>query len=145
MKTNDGGPAFPCHTNKLDVCAVTGKEFMIPILNGGMTLRDYFAASVAPGILDVQMENASAIWKASGAGVPSEEEQQQLASIITEQAAKNAYKFADAMLLARKATLHRLSGASRERRAQAPEAGSDGAGEQVGSVRPLAGDCAGDG
>lgn len=48
---NDGGPAFPCHTDQLQVCATTGHEKVIPVLNGGMSIRDWFAGQALDGIL----------------------------------------------------------------------------------------------
>ena len=77
MKTETGGPAFPCHP---------GIEN--PIYDG-MTLRDYFAAKVIQGIC----ANPDDIH------VPEDETYDQYVDEIS----RSAYKIADAMLKARQA------------------------------------------
>jgi hypothetical protein len=70
---NNGGPAFPCHTNPLP-----GKLANAP---QGMTLRDYFAAAALTGMLAQPLESECAY----------------VASLC----AKASYEYADAMLAAR--------------------------------------------
>lgn len=81
---DDGGPAYPCHTDQIDVRPSAGK--LIPVLNGGMSLRDYFAGQALAGILG------------SRHGF--------LVDVGTEQAPKWAYEVAGGMLAARKAVPH---------------------------------------
>jgi hypothetical protein len=72
--TNTGGPAFPGpYVNDKGGLEAIWKQ-------GGMTLRDYFAAKAMQSICNV--------WP----------------RIMPESAAKTAYEFADAMLRAREAT-----------------------------------------
>lgn len=68
----DGGPAFP-----VVGMSQIGNQPITSVFNGGMSLRDYFAAQALEGLLC-----------ACCAGLPGE-------------AASNAYKYADAMLEAR--------------------------------------------
>jgi len=67
---DDGGAAFPCHTNPMP-----GKLANAP---QGMTLRDYFAAAALQGILANPIDASP------------------------ELVVKSSYKYADAMLSARK-------------------------------------------
>lgn len=78
MSKNSGGPAFP------EVTIQSGDNYNAPkkIYWKGMTLRDYFAASALQGILSCQSEEAG-FYQANNA-------------------AKEAYELADAMLEARK-------------------------------------------
>jgi hypothetical protein len=46
MSNNTGGPAFPTGTWEYD-----GQNNVLPYQEGGMTLRDYFAAKAMQGIL----------------------------------------------------------------------------------------------
>lgn len=42
-------PAFPCHTDKVEID--TKGERVIPVLNGGLSKREYFAAKALEGLL----------------------------------------------------------------------------------------------
>jgi len=73
--TNDGGPAFPTGTYEYD-----GQSNVLLYQEGGMTLRDYFAAKA----MQAMAEEVSRYDQ-------------------FDECAKNAYKLADAMLKAREA------------------------------------------
>jgi hypothetical protein len=75
--TNTGGPAFPTGTWEYD-----GQNNVLPYQEGGMTLRDYFAAKAMQAAFDSPIE-ATAEGK--------------------DYIAMHAYKMADAMLKARDA------------------------------------------
>lgn len=87
MNTNqpndDSGPAFPYTTKSKDQFP-DGTVIERTIGNSGMTLRDYFAAAAMQGIL---MNYTTEKFGATESEV-----------------AKYAYRYADAMLAARKAT-----------------------------------------
>ena len=78
MNINDGGPAFPCEEQiryKGEVCDT--KTFP------GMTLRDWFAGKALAGLV-AQFEPRAFDWR-------------------FDDAARESYRFADAMLKAREA------------------------------------------
>ena len=78
MTTETGGPAFPCAEwlDTIDPSAVN------PMHHQGMTLRDYFAASlITSGVVFKNLSSGS----------------------TTDQVAAQAYALADAMLKARRA------------------------------------------
>jgi hypothetical protein len=76
-KIDDGGPAYPCHTDQVQIDRTNNR--VIPVLHGGMSLRDYFAAAAMQGML------------ASGGTYDS------WAALV-----RDAYAVADAMIAARK-------------------------------------------
>jgi hypothetical protein len=73
-KIDDGGPAYPCHTDQVQIDRTNNR--VIPVLHGGMSLRDYFAAAALQG-----MASSEHTWS---------------------NIAKSAYLAADAMIAARK-------------------------------------------
>ena len=74
---NDGGPAFPCHTNPRPDYLANAPQ--------GMALRDYFAAAALQG----EVANPSAkLFESEG--------------ITFTELAEDCYRIADAMLAARK-------------------------------------------
>lgn len=77
--TDDGGPAFP-HTRKY-----IGPDTYVPLAEGGMSLRDWFAGHALAGLLPICVHDTVK---------PGE---------FPEHIARNAYEIADAMLAARKA------------------------------------------
>lgn len=82
METIDGGPAYPCETEKTIPTPPSnfepnGGQHTYTKNNPGMSLRDYFAAAALTGIYNTQGYPNSAV------------------------AAKEAYLAADAMLIAR--------------------------------------------
>ena len=84
----DGGPAFPHLCELIDVRdgVITTK----PLTEGGMSLRDYFAAAALQGILSDQ-DSANSIWEdARSKSVPP-----------TPYLANTCYLIADAMLAER--------------------------------------------
>lgn len=81
MVSNDGGPAFPVD----GVHPIAGG--LLPQASSGMTLRDYFAAHALPAIIAAYVE-------ANGRCIGSDH--------VRPNCAAHAYKFADAMLEARK-------------------------------------------
>jgi len=82
--TNTGGPAFP-HLRRH-----VGNNTYEPLAEGGMTLRDYFAAKAMQAIYAAQVE-----WQSTGC--PADAESMQ----VMEDVAGDAYAMADAMLKAR--------------------------------------------
>lgn len=95
MTNNDGGPAFPCHTDQLQVCAVSGKESMIPVLNGGMCLRDWLAGQAIEKVrhdLSLSLVNRFKRWFGMTYSVRMQN---------PELTARNAYAIADAMIVER--------------------------------------------
>ena len=82
-----GGPAFPCHTNPRPGHLVDAPQ--------GMTLRDYFAAKVMGTLIAVYDDEKCS----SEDPEVVERERQEFAYMV----AKNAYRYADAMLRAREA------------------------------------------
>lgn len=73
---DDGGPAFPGYTDRFVINAATGAEKVIPLLQGGMSLRDFFAAQALQEIIKRHPGSPSHV-------------------------AECCYEFADAMLAAR--------------------------------------------
>lgn len=53
-RTDDGGPAFPCATDRVIVDTKDNK--IIPVCGGGMSLRDYFAAKAMAAIVGTHTE-----------------------------------------------------------------------------------------
>ncbi len=82
--TNNGGPAFPYEERNGDGYPV--KDYF------GITMRDYFAAKVMPAIYDVAMREAE-----QGSGLLADDQWRVGLAL-------DAYKMADAMLLARSNT-----------------------------------------
>ena len=79
MTTNTGGPAFP--TARVNINGVDEQDG-ISTFDGGMTLRDYFAASfITSGVVFKTLSSGS----------------------TTDEVAAQAYALADAMLKARQA------------------------------------------
>lgn len=72
-KIDDGGPAFPATEE------VKGEEGFYPVLHPGMSLRDWFAGMLAASTLSIPNPGADMA-----------------------HAAQEAYRFADAMIAARK-------------------------------------------
>lgn len=72
---NDGGPAFPVNSDKYD----HNNDRWRPCSEGGMSLRDYFAAKVLPAIYDDSLGGDG--WR--------------------DVVANEAYRLADAMIKAR--------------------------------------------
>lgn len=86
---NNGGPAFPV----LGWDIVGGEG--IGVCMGGMTLRDYFAATALTGLCSL---GAGMFGKCLSTGTPEENQQDNF-----DQMAIMSYKFSDAMLAAREA------------------------------------------
>jgi len=84
--TNTGGPAFPT----VDYTKPVGSGNHIMTINGGMTLRDYFAAKAMQAIYAAQVE-----WQSTDCPADAESLQ------VMEDVAGDAYALADAMLKAR--------------------------------------------
>lgn len=70
MNKKTGGPAFPCEIIGIDMDGEYRKPF------AGMTLRDYFAAKAMLGFLTLDMQD----------------------EYLASETAKEAYRYADAML-----------------------------------------------
>lgn len=83
-KIDNGGPAFPVHGGGL-LCGEKDDP-RNQILQGGMTLRDWFAGQALQGILGTNYD-----WFTSGTETGSR----------THEAAAFAYSLADAMIAAR--------------------------------------------
>lgn len=88
--SDDGGPAFPgmvweMMTEENQLSSGRVKDSCV-VNRGGMTLRDYFAAAIAPTMGDWR-------YHAVNPGGPAKSLQEQL-----ERVAADAYLFADAML-----------------------------------------------
>jgi len=87
MAEKDGGPAFPgAKKNPSEQFAALGQPEYIP--TSGMTLRDYFAASVVQGMLAYPGDNLRGSWHSNS---------------TDSHIAAAAYAIADAMLKAREA------------------------------------------
>ena len=82
MKTNDGGPMFPSHTI---TCDKTGKLASISVHSEGMSLRDWFAGMALQGFCSQCATDGGWSWK-------------------PEEACREAYNIADAMLAERSRT-----------------------------------------
>lgn len=90
----DGGPAFAAsHTASFYECRFEGvrkPEHVVQFNSGGMSLRDYFAAQVLPGLVSAQ-----------AAQDICDNDPRYDGSNFAKVVALNAYEFADAMLKAR--------------------------------------------
>ena len=90
-KEQDGGPAFPARKERY-----IAQELVVDYLPG-MSLRDWFAGQVVPGVLLMVATKHMAAQMAR-----DEEATKKLASVFTDSAiAGDAYTIADAMLEAR--------------------------------------------
>lgn len=83
MQINDGGPAFPCPK------FAQGGDVAVAKPIGGMSLRDYFAAAMAPELFAMLQGN----WK--------EDKEISTWADRVDLTASLSYELADAMLLAR--------------------------------------------
>lgn len=81
-KSDNGGSAFPAHSNKLPGY----------FENQGMSLRDWFAGQVLTGMVTLTIEASH---------VRTDEEAEALIADTMTQRAEYAYRYADAMLKAR--------------------------------------------
>lgn len=90
---DDGGPAFPHISETLD-----GRDRICFAAQPGMTLRDWFAGQALQGSLC----NASATSEGVAMAVAERIAQGKSAATFVTTAAKAAYVYADAMLIARK-------------------------------------------